>query len=255
MDFKDLKKAGVSDADEISIKDIDIKDEKKKREIEIEEIKIKRREKRKEGWDKWKKLWKKFWFIVWKDDSPKGWIISIIFLFVLIRFIFFPTLSFVTGTSLPLAIVESCSMYHGGNLFSNFDNWYARHETKYSALIINELDFRHFTFKNGFNKGDILFVVKADPEKLKVGDVIIFNAGQGNPVIHRIINITQENGEYIFSTEGDNNNGQLSFEKRITENQLIGKAVFKIAPYVGWAKLIFFEPSQPANNKGFCSEN
>lgn len=202
-----------------------------------------------------KKYLKKFWYIVWKDDSLKGWIVSIIFLFVIIKFIFFPTLSFITGTSLPLAIVESCSMYHKGNLLSNFDNWWERHDSKYAGYIINELDFEDFIFKNGLNKGDILFVIKAKPEKLKVGDVIIFNGGQKNPVIHRIIEIKKENGEYIFSTIGDNNNAQLSVEKEIKEEQLIGKAVFKLAPYIGWGKLIFFEYKQPLNNKGFCEEN
>jgi len=32
--------------------------------------------------NKLKRFWKKFWFVVWKDESPKGWIISIIFIFV-----------------------------------------------------------------------------------------------------------------------------------------------------------------------------
>ena len=202
-----------------------------------------------------KKFLKKFWFLVWKDDSLKGWIFSIVFLFVFIKFIFFPTLSFVTGTQLPLAIVESCSMYHDGNLLSNFDKWYERHDEKYLDFVINKLDFKDFIFKNGFNKGDILFVVGANSEKLKVGDVIIFSGGQKNPVIHRIVEISESNGERFFSTIGDNNNGQLSFEKRISEEQLIGKAVFKIAPYLGWVKLIFFEPLQPESNKGFCDEN
>lgn len=202
-----------------------------------------------------KKFWKKFWFIVWKDDSLKGWIFSILFLFILIKFIFFPTLSFITGTQLPLAIVESCSMYHDGNLLSDFDSWWERHDSKYSDYIINQLDFKDFIFKNGFNKGDIMFVIKAKPEKLKIGDVIIFNGGSNRPIIHRIINIKQENKEYIFSTIGDNNNGQLSFEKNIQESQLIGKAVFKLAPYIGWGKLIFFEFKQNSENKGFCEEN
>ena len=200
-----------------------------------------------------KKFWKKFWFIVWKDDSLKGWLISIIFIFVVIKFIFFPVLSFTTGTSLPLAIVESCSMYHKGNLLSNFDNWWENHESKYSEYIINNLDFKDFIFKNGFNKGDILFIIKAKPEKLEVGDVIIFNPNQKNPIIHRIIEIKKENNEYIFSTIGDNNNGQLSFEKNIEEEQLIGKAVFKIAPYIGWGKLIFYEPFSPESKKGLCN--
>ncbi|MGD9276837.1 MAG: signal peptidase I [Candidatus Pacearchaeota archaeon] len=202
-----------------------------------------------------KKFLKKFWFLVWKDDSLKGWVFSIVFLFIVIKFIFFPTLNFLTGTQLPLAIVESCSMYHSGNLLSNFDNWYERHDSKYENFVINKLDFEDFIFKNGFNKGDILFVIGAKPEKLKVGDVIIFAGGQANPVIHRIIEINNEERKYYFSTIGDNNNGQLSFEEKISEDQLIGKAVFKIAPYLGWVKLIFFEPLQPSYNKGFCKEN
>jgi len=202
-----------------------------------------------------KKFWNKFWFIVWKDDSPKGWLISVIFIFIVIKFIFFPVLSFATGTSLPLAIVESCSMYHQGNLFSNFDNWWENHESKYSSYIINDLDFQDFIFKNGFNKGDILFVLKAKPEKLKIGDVIIFNGGTENPIIHRILEIKKEGEKYIFSTIGDNNNGQLNFEENIQEEQIIGKAVFKLAPYLGWGKLIFYEYIKPKSERGLCQEN
>ena len=258
MNIKDIKKAGVEDAKEINIKNIDIKN--KNKEIKIEEIKIKRDEEKQESKlkktiDFLKKLWKKFWFILWKDDSLKGWIFSIIFLFILIKFIFFPTLSLVTGTALPLAIVESCSMYHEGNLLSNYDKWWGEHESKYSEYNIEKQEFKNFKFKKGFNKGDILFIIKARPEKLEIGDIIIFNADKKNPIIHRIIKIEKENNEYTFSTIGDNNNGQLSFEKNIKENQLVGKAVFKLAPYIGWGKLIFYEYLRPVSERGICKQN
>lgn len=204
---------------------------------------------------RFKQVLKKFWFIVWKDNSFKGWIISILFLFIVIKFIFFPLLNLATGTTLPLAIVESCSMYHQGNIFSSFENWYERHDDKYSELTITKLDFKEFSFKRGFNKGDILFIVGTKPEKLEIGDVIIFDANQKNPVIHRIIDIKQENGSYVFSTIGDNNNGQLEVEKEIAEDEIIGRAVFRLAPYIGWVKLIFFEGTKPASERGFCSEN
>ena len=202
-----------------------------------------------------KKYWKKFWFLLWKDDSLKGWIFSVIFLFLFIKLIFFPTLSLVTGTSLPLAIVESCSMYHDGNLFSNFDNWYDRQNSKYSDFTINKLDFQEFPFKKGFNKGDILFILGTPASKLKEGDVIIFQGNQRNPIIHRIIDITEQDGKLIFSTLGDNNPGQLSIEKEIAENQIIGRAVFRLAPYLGWGKLIFYEFVRPSSEKGLCQEN
>lgn len=202
-----------------------------------------------------KELLKKFWFLVWKDDSFKGWVFSLIFLFVFIKLIFFPLLSLVTGTELPLAIVESCSMYHKGVFFSDFDKWWQTHEQKYIPFVINDLDFKEFNFKNGFNKGDILFIVGANPENLKVGDLIIFNGGQRNPIIHRIVKIEMENEQRIFSTMGDNNNGQLSIEKRITEEQIIGKANFMVVPYLGWIKLIFFDVTKPESERGFCEEH
>src|SRR3989344_6984833 len=199
-----------------------------------------------------KKFWNNFWYIVWKDESFKGWIISIIFIFIVIKFVFFPVLSLTTGTKLPLAIVESCSMYHKGNLFSDYSSWWTRHENKYSELQLSKEQFKNFNFNNGFSKGDILFIIKAKPEKLKVGNVIIFEGNQQNPIIHRIIKI--ENEKYIFSTMGDNNNGQLSVEKEIKSEQLVGKAVFRITPWFGWAKLIFYEPMRSEAEKGFCDE-
>ena len=204
-----------------------------------------------------KQYWRKFWFLLWKDDSPKGWIFSIVFLFIFIKFIFFPFLSLITGTSLPLAIVESCSMYHDGGTFpfTNYNTWWDNHETKYAQWNFSEEQFKKFVFNNGFNKGDILFIIGANPEKIKMGDIIIFSAGQTNPVIHRVIEIKETPEGRIFSTIGDDNNGQISFEQSITEEQLIGKAVIKLVPYAGWAKLIFFEHPRPTNQKGFCSEN
>lgn len=201
-----------------------------------------------------KKFFRKFWFLLWKDDSLKGWIFSVIFLFVFIRFIFFPLLNLATGSPLSLAIVESCSMYHRGNLFSDFNNWFSEHNAKYSQININQSIFQNFIFKNGLNKGDILFTIGVDPKSLKIGDVIIFNAGQTNPIIHRIISIRMENGKYIFSTMGDNNNGQLSVEQNIDQSQIIGKPIAKIAPYLGWVKLIFFEGSKSPEERGLCKQ-
>lgn len=207
---------------------------------------------------------KKFWNLLWKDNSFKGWLFSIIFLFVFIKFIFLPGLSLLTGTSMPMAIVESCSMYHRWNVFSNFDGWFERHESKYSEFNITQEQFEKFELNGGFSKGDILFIVKANPDKLKVGDVILFNSGtKGTPVIHRLIKIEEKNGEKIFTTLGDNNNGMLSpennlagvDEREIREEQLVGKAIFRLTPWFGWAKLIFFEGIRPESERGFCHEN
>ena len=177
-----------------------------------------------------------------------------IFIFVFIRFLFFPFLSLITGTSLPLAIVESCSMYHQGNIFSDFNSWFQRHELKYETIKITEQQFDKFSLHNGFGKGDILFITGVKPQNIRIGDIIIYNAGQQAPIIHRVINITNSNGTYFFSTEGDNNNGQLSFENGINQNQIIGKASFMIAPYIGWIKLVFYQDQEPVYERGSCTE-
>lgn len=211
--------------------------------------------------NKFKKFYKKAKFILWDDDSFKGWIISIIFLLILIRGIMIPGLALVTGTSLPLAIVESCSMHHQGTLFSNQDEWWKRQEIKYLDIEITKDVFENSHFKDGFTKGDILFITGVKPEKIEVGDVIIFDAGVRHPIIHRVIEIEKEGEEYIFSTFGDNNLGQLIQEKRISEEQIVGKARANILPYIGWIKLFFFEGAKEldkdsrTNFEGFCKEN
>jgi signal peptidase I len=211
-----------------------------------------------------KKFFKKFWFLLWQDNSFKGWIFSLIILFLFIKLIFFPFLNLVTGTTLPLAIVESCSMYHEGNFFSSFSPWFDRHETKYEGVNITKTEFEGFVLRRGFSKGDILFIVKADPEKLKVGDIIAFNSGtRATPVIHRIMKIEESNGVRLFTTMGDNNAKMLTpsnnaggiDERNITSEQLVGKAVFRVVPWFGWVKLIFFEGLRPESERGFCTEN
>ncbi len=196
------------------------------------------------------KFFKKLWFLLWKDNSFKGWVFSLIFIFVVIKFVFFPLLNLVSGTSLPLAIVESCSMYHKGDIFSNFDNWWQSHADYYEKWNITKSKFEKFIFENGFDKGDIMLIVGTKPQNVHVGDIIIYDtSAQFTPIIHRVMNVTLVNGTYYFSTMGDNNMGrQLSFENGINQDQLVGKAVFKVAPFIGWAKQVFFELAKEFDN-------
>ena len=65
-----------------------------------------------------------------------------------------------------------------------------------------------------FYRGDIVMVEKADffgihefdPTAVEVGDVVVYNAAwYDEPVIHRIINITEINGTKMYVIKGDNN--------------------------------------------------
>jgi len=89
-----------------------------------------------------------------------------------------------------------------------------------------------------FSKGDILILQGIPQEQLKVGDIIVFSPEPGQtPVVHRIIEV---NPDGTFQTKGDNNNGQLPFEKRIEPQEIHGKAVL-IIPYLGWLKIGMME--------------
>ncbi len=186
---------------------------------------------------------KKFWAFL-KEDSLKSLVVTLVLAFIVIKFVLFPALSFVTGSMLPLVIVESCSMYHDE---PGFDGAFSR-PAVYDNYNIGINDTDDWVFPHGLKKGDIIFVTRA--EKIKVGDVIIFVGNAAHPIIHRVVDAKEP-----YATKGDNyktNSQQLSSEKSISDEQVIGKAVFRI-PYIGWVKLIFFDWKFPDSQRGFCN--
>lgn len=210
---------------------------------------------------------KKSWRWIWNSDSIWSWLVALAIIFIVVKFIFFPALSLIMGTSLPLAGVESSSMDHqivkdnNGNSALNLcgksynkenkehinfneywdvcGNWYE------ANTDITKETFSDFWLKNGFRKGDIIIVWgRFTP---KVGDIIIFTPGAGSsaprPIIHRIVNINEQG---IIQTKGDHNKDQLTTsnnlyktdETNINQEQIIGKAILKV-PYLGWVKIWF----------------
>jgi hypothetical protein len=190
------------------------------------------------------KCFNRLWDFLQEDSWP-SFFATLILAFIVIKFVFFPGLSLLTGTSLPLVIVESCSMYHHEDGFEkSFES-----SSVYGDYGISIADTVDWDFQNGFSKGDVIFVVGA--REPQVGDVIIFHEDVEYPLIHRVV--SAENN--IYSTKGDNyktNSQQRSAEKSIVESRLIGKALFRI-PAIGWVKLIFFEAGKSSDRRGFCS--
>ncbi|MCK4552875.1 signal peptidase I [Candidatus Pacearchaeota archaeon] len=185
-----------------------------------------------------------------EEGSKKIGVVGVILGITLISLTFISIMIGVLYNYSPRIIMESCSMYHE----ENFDEWWQNHNAKYSKFNINKQDFQEFSLKRGFSKGDILLAIKANPEKLKVGDVIIFNTNQRNLVNHRIVHIKEINEEKIFSTIADNNPVQLSTERSIKEEQLVGKVISRPFFYrgLGWIKLIFYEQYKPIQSRGLC---
>lgn len=189
-----------------------------------------------------KSFFRRFWSFL-KEDSWPSFFVTLVLAFLLIKFLVFPTLSLLTGTKLPLVIVESCSMHHEEHGFRKVFS-----SPIYEENGITLKSTKNWIFQDGFNKGDVIFVL--DPRNIEIGDVIIFEAGSAHPLIHRVVSKT----DYLYSTKGDNpnsNSRQLASEKRISEDQILGKALFRV-PIVGWVKLIFFEASKSPYERGFC---
>ncbi len=185
-----------------------------------------------------------------KRDTWDSWLVSIILVFVVIKFVFFPGLSLITGTSLPLVVIESCSMYHG----TNFDDWWFSNGVWYENNDISKEEFLKFSAKNGMNKGDIIITWGRGGENL--GNVIIFkpvNSAAKYPIIHRVVkeNPLATKGDHNLQQLTPNNNLQNIDETSISQEQVIGKSVFRI-PLVGWIKLIFFEPFKSPEQRGLC---
>jgi signal peptidase I len=205
--------------------------------MDLKEFQIKEPNKIKEAWN---------W--LWKSDSWLSWLVSLLIAFIIVKFIFFPLLSLVFSTSLPLVVIESSSMHHQGfigNWFKtkgSFDNWWNQYHSWYEKNNISQSEAEKFSFRTGLEKGNIIIVWGRG--ELKLGDIIIFNAGQQYPIIHRIIKIENINNTLYYSTKGDNNNlagrEQFQFESGIKKEQILGKAVFRI-PLLGWVKLAFVE--------------
>ncbi len=183
-----------------------------------------------------------FWWFIWEDDSIWSWIVTALLAFILIKFMIYPVLGFMMGTTHPIVAVVSGSMEHDGS----FDDWWNDHHTFYEGFGITEQQFKEFPFKNGFNTGDIMVLYGKSPEDIDVGDVMVYYSYRPDPIIHRVVDIKEDNNSYHYQTKGDHNLASNFDEMDINPDMLTGHerykkgsvAAFRI-PYLGWIKIAF----------------
>lgn len=186
--------------------------------------------------NKIKATWKKIWYFIWDDDSLASWLFNILLAFVLVKFVVYPGLGLLLGTTHPVVAVVSGSMEHNG---FGFDDWWDMNKEKYEEdFNITKEEFSEYIFKNGFNKGDIIVLV--DPDEINSGDVIVFRGESSEPIIHRVVIAEYRNETFFIQTKGDNNSGSRYDEIEIDRENIIGKAKFRV-PYLGWFKLGFLK--------------
>ena len=206
-----------------------------------------------------KEILRNVWNFLWKSNSVWSWIADIVLIFLIVKFVIFPLFSLLLSTKLPFVIIESGSMEHKivshyKGLMPNicgltfpykknleFDEYWNYCGSWYEKNNITKEEFRKWPFSNGLDKGDIIVVKGLKNHDYKKGDIIIFVKEESSlPIIHRIVNVKVRNNKRYFSTKGDHNARQLSYEKEIREEQVIGKAWLRI-PKLGWLKLFFVE--------------
>ena len=213
-----------------------------------------------------KNVFNKIWNFLFEEDSIFSWITILIISFLLIKFVVYPILSLLFGTSLPLVTVVSGSMEHRtvsecvsfddankecldysyvmcGNFYNesqevDLDFYWNECSDKYLEKDISFEEFQSFPFNNGINTGDIVILFGTTPEDVSVGDVLVFRTSHKTPIIHRIIGKWSIQEKTFFKAKGDHNEKSLNDELAIREEQILGKAVFRI-PLLGYIKIYF----------------
>lgn len=88
------------------------------------------------------------------------------------------------------------------------------------------------------NKGDVVVIEKIDKyDNLEIGEVLAYNY-DGKIIVHRIINIIEEDGNYYFYTKGDNNNSEDNFA--VYEDMIVGVVNIRL-PFIGYPTVWFNE--------------
>lgn len=82
-----------------------------------------------------------------------------------------------------------------------------------------------------YKTGSVIYVKDADTAELAEGDVITYQLDGDTVATHRIIGVTEEDGETAYRTKGDAN--EIEDGPSVKASQVIGTPVFTI-PYLGY---------------------
>ncbi|MCS7140141.1 MAG: signal peptidase I [Candidatus Nezhaarchaeota archaeon] len=81
-----------------------------------------------------------------------------------------------------------------------------------------------------FHEGDVVLVVGVKPSDIRVGDIIVYKVSD-KLIIHRVIEISINDGKYFFRTKGDNN--PVPDLNLVSEDQVVGRVFGVILPRIG----------------------
>jgi hypothetical protein len=170
---------------------------------------------------------KRAWNFVWHGKSIWSYIAFVVLAYIFLKYLLYPGFLFIVGWRDIVAVLSS-SMYHGPNIDRTFYSWLDAH---------NYTGYESWPFMSGLNIGDVVIVTTVLPEDIHVGDVIVFISNTGEPIIHRVIEVLNEGGNFYYTTKGDANPSSMSFELKIPYNVIVGKGVAS-APILGIPRVL-----------------
>ena len=105
---------------------------------------------------------------------------------------------------------------------------YVRHERDISIFGFRQYVVATNSMEPKYNIGDLIIIKQTPNDKIKVGDVINYISENGKDTItHRVIQITEVDGQKYYKTKGDNNNSEDP--ELIKQSQVRGIIIFKIS--------------------------
>lgn len=78
--------------------------------------------------------------------------------------------------------------------------------------------------------GDVVIVDGVDAATVEEGDIITFTNGGEEPITHRVVNVTEQDGQPAFRTKGDAN--EDADTRLVGPDQIVGEVIFVI-PLIG----------------------
>lgn len=111
-----------------------------------------------------------------------------------------------------------------GDLFSVFDTSclviqsgsMEEKNERNTYLTENQLDNQISTFS-------LIAIEKVAQEEIELYDIVAFRNPRGQVIVHRVVNIFEENGKTYYMTRGDANNGSASYELKIAYEDILGE--------------------------------
>jgi signal peptidase I len=172
-------------------------------------------------------------------DSVYSIIFYLVVFYIAFVYILLPSVYAFTPVSYISAVVSGSMVHQEPQINSTYYGWLKVHGFNMSTV-------NSWPFFNGIPVGSIAVAYKALPSQIRVGDVIIYHInyeGLNEDVIHRVVNETEINGTYYYTTKGDANPFSLPFEYNVPYSHLVGKVEYVI-PYLGYPKYVMYSISQ-----------